>query len=148
MGTTNIEVNIHDQIMTQLKGISGGTNYNFNIPDRDIFTSYKYPGDVNPTRGKPIICLGETIIQPLTPIMRGMFNMPIVQEIWGYVHDSDDPHREAKKLCSDIRIALLGAQSLKDLVTHMEMEASIGAMDNMGILLVSLSVLTHYDTDE
>ncbi|MFO7889250.1 MAG: hypothetical protein R6V04_02810 [bacterium] len=149
MGVANIEKNIYDRVIVQLKGINGSGNYNFNIQDSQIYEKFKMPSEVAPDRGRPILCMGEQRIATSEGVRRGEFEYPYSLEVWGYAKHSSDTWSELNKLISDVRIALAGAEHLNDLVTEFGFQVSSGidTATGVGVMLFLLKGNACYDTD-
>lgn len=148
MGVVNIEKNIYDRVITQLEGIDGSSNYNFNISSGQVEQRFKFPEECNVSHSRPVICIGEQRTGPAERKRRGEFEIPYSLEVWGYTKDSSDPLGECNKLLSDVRVALAGAEFLNDLVRHFSFETSMGADGDLGIINLKITATAFYDTDE
>jgi len=140
MSVANLEKNVYDRIVIQLKGINGSGNYNFDIHERDFHAKFKMVEELHTF---PSICMG-TQAGTSNSARRDQWEINTSWEIWGYVKDHNDPIGEANKLLSDIRIAICGDEHINSLVTELNFTSEVGAMSEIGVVLFIVKANLHH----
>jgi len=131
-----------NQIITQLKLINGGSNYNNTIDD-----DYIQSGIVSSDKiiKYPSIYIASAVEGASRQVELGAttYDVPITVEIFGYVKDQDAAFDEALKLASDIETAILTDETLDGNVWSLGLRQGAGSMDEFGWCIVTLTATMH-----
>ena len=140
MTVKNLEKTVLARIVTQLAYPTGTGNYNNSIAAGQVHSEFKMITEIHKF---PAFCIGSVNIETDGSI-RGIYQVPITVEIFGYVNSEDSPMDEALKLLSDLRIALTTDEFLNNGIRQFGLSAEVGAMDGFGIFLATIKgVMEH-----
>lgn len=134
--SVNVLKTVFDRIVTQLKDIDAGDNYNFRLRSQHVVGGFELWDNAvgYPSVYVPMIReTGSRFSDQVTS------ELPVEVEIFGYVKDEQEALSDAFKLASDIENAIRADEDLDDNVYGLSLLFEVSAFQDRGIVYCVLS---------
>ncbi|MBW2092264.1 MAG: hypothetical protein JRI34_09115 [Deltaproteobacteria bacterium] len=117
---------IVEAVISRLKGIDGGENYNYSLSGGQVLSGYIGHDQANQY---PCVCVIGASLDGSSFIDQRSRNIPFTVELLGYVCHEQDVLAEALKLASDIETALFADETFGGLVWDLSARLEVSAMN-------------------
>ncbi|MBW1709930.1 MAG: hypothetical protein JRJ73_08630 [Deltaproteobacteria bacterium] len=132
---------IVEAVISQIRRIDGGENYNFALSVERVISGY---AGHDQTDQYPCVCVIGASLDGSSFADQESRNVPFTVELLGYVQEEQDALNEALKLASDIETAVFMDETLGELVWGLSTRLEVSALNesSLGGVLMEIKGVT------